>query len=507
MNNIWKSSFQTTERIFKCKFHQTRFGLAANDNIFALSTSPGKAGIAVIRISGTQARNVLDLMTARNQNIKKPSFIPRKATLTKIINPIDKFDVLDIGIVLWFPGPSSYTGEDMVELHVHGGNAVVGNILESLSTLEHYRMAEPGEFSQRAFYNNKLDLTEIEGISDLINAETKAQRKQALNQAQGVLRNLYEQWRSQIIKAMANIEAIIDFSEEESLETNMYEIACEIVQKITNEMKLHTSDDRGELVRNAKRKVAIVSPTPGTTRDVLETSINLAGFQAIVSDTAGIRKAKNDIEKQGIQLAIQKALDADIRILVLDSSDLDKSFTKWWETSKKLFEPIYPKLQNNGNALGFHEFLLDKNTFLVFNKADKIVNPNMYEMLMSLESKINGQKNLHYKNFDDVLNKCWSISCTTESGFQNWVDGISQVVKKKLEDSAMEPAYLTRERHRQLLNVAIKHLEIFMDMDETRVVECAEELRMAANNIGKVTGRVDTQDVLDEIFSQFCIGK
>ncbi|PVU93326.1 hypothetical protein BB559_003331 [Furculomyces boomerangus] len=444
MNNIWKSSFQTTERIFKCKFHQTRFGLAANDNIFALSTSPGKAGIAVIRISGTQARNVLDLMTARNQNIKKPSFIPRKATLTKIINPIDKFDVLDIGIVLWFPGPSSYTGEDMVELHVHGGNAVVGNILESLSTLEHYRMAEPGEFSQ---------------------------------------------------------------SEEESLETNMYEIACEIVQKITNEMKLHTSDDRGELVRNAKRKVAIVSPTPGTTRDVLETSINLAGFQAIVSDTAGIRKAKNDIEKQGIQLAIQKALDADIRILVLDSSDLDKSFTKWWETSKKLFEPIYPKLQNNGNALGFHEFLLDKNTFLVFNKADKIVNPNMYEMLMSLESKINGQKNLHYKNFDDVLNKCWSISCTTESGFQNWVDGISQVVKKKLEDSAMEPAYLTRERHRQLLNVAIKHLEIFMDMDETRVVECAEELRMAANNIGKVTGRVDTQDVLDEIFSQFCIGK
>ncbi|KAI8370135.1 P-loop containing nucleoside triphosphate hydrolase protein [Choanephora cucurbitarum] len=252
---------------------------------------------------------------------------PRQAYFRRIRHPFSG-EVLDRGLVLWFPGPHSFTGEDSVELQIHGGNAVVKSVLDALHAMPHFRMAEQGEFARRAFDNDKLDLTELEGLADLLNAETEVQRRLALRQAEGGLRIPYEQWRTQIIECMATTEAVIDFGEDENIEEGVMDGVIEQVKKLHASISSHLDDHRvGEMVRNgiqvaivgppnagkssllnrlAKREAAIVSNVPGTTRDVVEVKLNLGGYPVIVCDTAGLRESNDLIELEGIRRARQR---------------------------------------------------------------------------------------------------------------------------------------------------------------------------------------------------------
>ncbi|OMJ12469.1 tRNA modification GTPase MnmE [Smittium culicis] len=353
----------------------------------------------------------------KSLNGKQSRIKPRTTYLRKIYEYGNENNLIDVGIVTFFNAPYSYTGEDMVELHVHGGNSIVKAVLNSIGKIPNCVLAKPGEFSERAFYNNKLDLTEIEGLADLINAETEYQRKQALSQAQGSNKQVFMGWRSSIIDAMANIETMIDFSEEESIDADLFANAKSIVIQNEKTISFHLKDDRrAEIIRNARRKVSIVSPTAGTTRDSVEVSLDLDGYQIVISDTAGLRKTSDDIETQGIEVAMQN-----------------------------------------------HLFLAKPTVSL--------------------------------------------ISCKTEYGIPQLLENLSSLVKKRVASHTNEPIFISRERHRQLLTSANQHLKTFIGMDESMVVEAAEELRLAADSIGKITGYIDTQQVLTQIFSQFCIGK
>ncbi|RHZ83004.1 hypothetical protein Glove_101g25 [Diversispora epigaea] len=292
----------------------------AQDTIFALSTAQGKAGIAIIRISGPNASQALREMVSLKKNFP----IPRKATGRLIVHPITG-EMLDHGLVLWFPGPNSYTGEDIAEFHIHGGTSVVRGVLDALGSIEGFRHAECGEFTHRAFDNDKLDLTEVEGIADLLNAETEAQRRLALRQAQGGLKHLYDTWRQQLIENMAFVEAVIDFGEDENIEDGVLNQVNERIKHLVSIIQNHMNDNRrGEILRDgihvtimgppnvgkssflnylAQRQAAIVSPIPGTTRDIIEISLNIGGYPIIIGDTAGLRKSDDIIEMEGITRA------------------------------------------------------------------------------------------------------------------------------------------------------------------------------------------------------------
>ncbi|PVU94830.1 hypothetical protein BB561_002239 [Smittium simulii] len=463
--------------------------------IFAQASSPGKAGVSVIRISGPETKNVIQKMIRSLKNEQcTNSIAPRTALLKKLVNPSKKNDVLDIALVIWFPAPRSYTGEDILELHLHGSNIVVKNTLEALQEIKGCRLAEPGEFSKRAFYNSKMDLTEIEGLADLINAETEAQRIQALSQAQGKLRILYEGWRSDIISAMANVETVLEFSEEESIDSGLFDQAQDTIKKTFFDISKHLSDkNKGEIVRNglkialigppnvgkssiinhfAKRSVAIVSPIAGTTRDIIEISTNIGGYQVVISDTAGICHSSNEIEKQGIELAIERAKDAQIKFIVLDTcSIINSEFrTNYFKEFRIILNNIS---KTNSNQL------LDENTYFIINKSDLTkAHEKTVDLLIDLLcSELCVQKS-------QLKNKIWTISCKTGKGWDTMLSNLNLIITKMLQTSAQEPVFLTRERHRQNLVNAAMYLKRFLES----VVESAEELRFAANSIGKITG-------------------
>ncbi len=439
--------------------------------IYALSSGPGISGIAVIRISGTQTSNILKLVT--KNNLPKP----RIATIRKIIN-FENLELIDEGIILWFPGPDSYTGEDMAELHVHGSKAVVEAIHKLLNNTKKCRIAEPGEFTKIAFQNGKINLLKAESIADLISSETEIQRRQALNIMSGKTSEVYNSMREKLLKALSNIEAKIDFPDEDlpikinnEIKKNVDQV-IEKIQKILNDQKVGeriregfkiaivgpTNAGKSSLLNHlSNRDVAIVSEIAGTTRDVIEVHLNIDGYPVVVSDTAGIRKSKNEIEKKGIKLALKKAEEADLNLIVIEPKNLD--FT------------------------GFLKDLIKPNSILVINKCD-LEKVSLTEQM---------------KKIDHVI-----ISVKNNTNIENLISQIKSKLKGKFIQS--EEILITRERHRNNLEQCLQNLINFKNQNND-FDKAAEDLRLASRHLGMIVGKVDVEEILGSIFNDFCIGK
>ena len=441
--------------------------------IYALSSGPGISGIAVIRVSGPETKIVIREIT----NKEIPS--PRMATLRKL-NKINTNELIDEGIIIWFPGPDSYTGEDMAEFHVHGSRAVIEAIHNSISKIKNCRIADPGEFTKIAFQNGKINLLKAESIADLISSETEIQRKQAIEMMKGRSSKQFNELRERLLKILASVEAKIDFPEEdlpksiyEKLNKDTNEI-IKIIEKILNDQKV------GETIREgfkiaivgppnagkssllnflASRDVAIVSEIAGTTRDVIETHLNINGYPVIVSDTAGIRDSKNEIEKKGIKLALKRAEEADLRLVVIEPKNLD--FT------------------------GFLKDLFDENSILLINKID-------------LEKfEINDQ----IRKLDPIL-----ISIKKNENIDKLIFKIKEKLKNKFTSN--NDILITRTRHRHNLNQCLDHLKDFVEKKNAEEYDkAAEDLRLATRHLGKITGKVDVEEILGSVFNDFCIGK
>ena len=441
--------------------------------IFALSSGNGISGIAVIRISGNEASSVIKLLT----NKKLP--VARVATLTKI-NNINTSELIDEGIIIWFPGPKSYTGEDMAEIHVHGSKAVIQALIKSISEIKNCKLAEPGEFTKKAFQNGKVNLLKAESIGDLIYSETEIQRKQAIKIIEGKSEQIFNDLREELVKILSYVESKIDFPEEDLPKKILQEVK-DTSEKTLNKIKKILDDQKvGERIREgfkiaivgpanvgkssllnylSNREVAIVSESAGTTRDVIETHLNIDGYPVVMSDTAGIRDAKNEIEKKGIRLALKRAEEADLRLVVIEPKNLD--FT------------------------GFLKDLFDKNSILVINKSDL------------LERNIDDQ----IKKMDHIL-----ISIKKNSNLNNLISKIKKKLQSKFINS--EDIFITRERHRQHLIKCSEHLKNFnLKNNSDDIDKGAEDLRLATRHLGIIVGKVDVEEILGSIFNDFCIGK
>ena len=441
--------------------------------IYALSSGPGISAVAVIRISGEDTSKIIKLLTGKE--IPKP----RMATLRKI-NNINTSELIDEGIIIWFPGPHSYTGEDMAEIHIHGGKSVILAVQKEISKIQNCRLAEPGEFTKLAFQNGKINLLKAESIADLISAETEIQRLQALKIMEGKSSEKFNELREKLLKLLSFVEAKIDFPDEDLPEDNIKTLKKDSndvlnkIKKILDDQKVGeiiregfkiaiigpTNAGKSSLLNNlSNREVAIVSEIAGTTRDVVETHLNLDGYPVIISDTAGIRDSKDEIEKKGIKLSLKKAENADLKLVVVDAKNVD-----------------------------FSDFLTDiikKNAILVVNKSDLLegeLDPKILEIdhvLISLK------KNL---NIDKLISK----------------------IKDKLKNKFIsnEDILITRERHRQHLIQCVEHLEDFLDKNEIKDFDkAAEDLRLATRHLGMIVGKVDVEEILGSIFNDFCIGK
>ena len=441
--------------------------------IYALSTGPGISGIAIIRISGEETRKVIQLLT----NAKVPE--PRVATLRNI-NKINTSELIDEGIILWFPGPESYTGEDMAEFHIHGSKAVIEALHNSISEIEDCRLAEPGEFTKLAFQNGKINLLKAESIADLISAETEIQRQQAINIMNGKSANKFNELREKLLKVLSHVEAKIDFPDEDLPENILKDI-----KKVSNEVFLSIKkilDDQrvGERIREgfkiaiigptnagkssllnhlSNRDVAIVSEIAGTTRDVIETHLNIDGYPVVVSDTAGIRESKNEIEKKGIKLALDKAEDADLKLIVVDAK--------------------------SPNFKGALKDLIDVNAILVVNKSD-----------------------LLGKNLSPEIKKLDHVLISVKNNLN--VDNLILRIKDKLKNRFLttNDILITRERHRQHLEQSLSYLKNFEEKNKAEDFDkAAEDLRLAAKHLGMIVGKIDVEEILGSIFNDFCIGK
>tara|TARA_B100001939_G_scaffold146225_1_gene126719 strand:+ start:43 stop:1374 length:1332 start_codon:yes stop_codon:yes gene_type:complete len=441
--------------------------------IYALSTGPGVSGIAIIRISGSDSSKAITLLTG------KPIPLPRVACLRKI-NNINTSELIDQGIIIWFPGPESYTGEDMVEVHVHGGKAIVLAIQNELSKIKNFRLAEPGEFTKKAFQNGKINLLKAEGIADLISAETEIQRLQAVKIMKGNSAQIFDNLREKLLKILSYVEAKIDFPEEDLPNENIQQIkndSTEVlnqIKKILNDQKVGeiiregfkiaivgpTNAGKSSLLNNlSNRDVAIVSEIAGTTRDVIETHLNVDGYPVIISDTAGIRNSKDEIEKKGIKLSLNKAENADLKLVVVDAKSIDLS--------------------------GFLNDLLKENAILVVNKSDLIKGELDPEVRKLDHVLISLKKNL---NLDKLISK----------------------IKNKLKTRfiANEDILITRERHRQHLVQCSDNLANFLEKNDKKDFDkAAEDLRLATRHLGMIVGKVDVEEILGSIFNDFCIGK
>lgn len=442
-----------------------------SETIYALSSGPGPAGIAVIRLSGPAAGVTFRALTGA---AGLPE--PRRAVLRSLTEPGQRV-VLDEALAIWLPGPASYTGEDMVELHVHGGPAVIAAVLQAMRGLPGLRMAEPGEFTRRAFANGRMDLTAAEGVGDLVAAETEAQRRQALRQAGGALDRLYEGWRERLVTVLAHLEAYIDFPDEEIPEEVAGRVDRDISQ-LAEEISQHLDDShRGERLRQgldiaivgppnagkssllnllAKRDAAIVAETAGTTRDVIEVSMDLGGYPVTLADTAGLREATDGIEAEGVRRARRRAVAADLRIAVFDC-------------------------RNRGEYEAVRD-IVDRDTLVVLNKTD-----------------LGGRAfDIERENLGVV-----QVSVAAGAGVDAFLDGLERLVKARIGLTA-QPV-LTRARHREALEDCLAALRRWHDaaLPELR----AEELRLAARALGRITGRVQVEELLDVIFRDFCIGK
>jgi tRNA modification GTPase len=437
--------------------------------IFALSTAPGRAGIAVVRASGPGAGELIDTLAP-------PRPKKRTAALRRIRDP-GSGETIDEGLVLWFAAPRTETGEDMVEFHLHGGPAIVKAMLAVLGRQPGCRLAEPGEFARRAFINGKLDLAQVEGLADLVDAETEAQRRQALGQMHGALSELYESWRGDLIRAAALVEAAIDFSDEGDVASNAVEVARKIVADLQTAIGAHLDDGhRGEILRDgfrivlagppnagkssllnalARRDAAIVSEEAGTTRDVIEVRLDLDGMPVIVSDTAGIRAPQGAIEKEGIRRTLAHARDADLVLWLSDASlPPEAPPPDVVARGDKFFLPVASKIDLPGAA---------------------------------------------------APGGTLGVSAKTGAGISELTRRLADFARSRLGDLS-SPA-ITRERYRNQLERCINALAEFMNLPPAEHELRAEDLRIAANALGRITGRVDAEEILGEIFARFCIGK
>ncbi len=441
--------------------------------IYALSSGPGVSGVAVIRLSGQDTSKVIQLLTGKE--LPKP----RVATLRKI-NKINTSELIDEGLILWFPGPESYTGEDMAEIQVHGSKAVVDALHSSLSGIENCRLAEPGEFTKLAFQNGKINLLKAESIADLISSETEIQRQQAIKIMNGKSSYQFNFLREKLLKILSQVEAKIDFPEED-LPNNILDEIKNSSNEVINKIKKILNDQKvGERIREgfkiailgptnagksslmnhlSNRDVAIVSEIAGTTRDVIETHLNIDGYPVIISDTAGIRVSKDEIEKKGIKLSLNRAEEADLKLVVVDAKSLD--FTDVLKS------------------------LLNENAILVINKSDL------------LEKDIDSE----IKKTNHVL-----ISIKENKNIEELILKIKNNLKNKFLTS--NDIFITRERHRQHLQQCLDHLNNFNQKKEIEDFDkAAEDLRLATRHLGIIVGKVDVEEILGSIFNDFCIGK
>lgn len=441
--------------------------MAVGTTIFALSSGQGKAGVAVVRISGAAARGVMTAMAS-------PEIGDRRAAFRRIVHP-QTGALLDKAVVVFFAGPKSETGEDVVEFQIHGGRAVVHAVLDALAAVPGCRMAEPGEFARRAFNNGKLNLVEVESLADLVDAETDAQRRLAITSG-GELSALYEGWRTRLIEIAALTEAAIDFSDEGDVSAASFAAARERTVPLSNDVTRHLDDaHRGEILRDgfrvallgapnagkssllnalARRDAAIVSAEAGTTRDVIEVRLDLDGYPVIVSDTAGIREAGGQIEREGIRRSLSASRDANLTL---------------WLSESGLDSP--PKE-------------ISRETLLAVRTKTDLGLPN--------QAALSGA---------DL-----AISTTSGAGLAELINAISQRAASALSDSAGMPA-VARARHRALLEQVSESLADFLTGSAGDLELRAEDVRRAAHALGRITGLVDVEDVLDQIFSRFCIGK
>ncbi len=441
--------------------------------IYALSSGPGVSGIAVIRISGDEASNIIKSLTGK----EVPQ--PRVATLRKI-NNINTSELIDEGVIIWFPGPGSYTGEDLAEIHVHGGKAVVLAVQKEISKVRNCRLAEPGEFTKIAFQKGKINLLKAESIADLISAETEIQRLQAVKIMKGKSSTKFNELREKLLKLLSFVEAKIDFPEEDLPEENLKKIKQDSSDVLNEINKILDDQKVGEIIREgfkiaiigptnagkssllnnlSNRDVAIVSEIAGTTRDVVETHLNIDGYPVIISDTAGIRDSKDEIEKKGIKLSLKKAENADLKLVVVDAKNVDLS--------------------------GFLSDLLKNDAILVINKSDLLE-----EKLITDFSKFNHV----IISLKDNLN----------------VDILISKIKEQLKNKFIfqEDILITRERHRQHLIQSSDHLKNFLEKNDKKDFDkAAEDLRLATRHLGMIVGKVDVEEILGSIFNDFCIGK
>jgi tRNA modification GTPase len=439
-------------------------------NIYALSSGRGPSGIAIIRLSGKDSLKITKLVT------KKKNINSKEINLCKFYDPSDN-SLVDEGLLLLFPSPNSFTGDDLVEFHVHGSNAVIAQFLKVLSEQQNCRLAEPGEFTKIAFQNNKIDLLEAESIGDLIHSETELQRQQAIKLVQGNASDYYNNLREKLVKSLAYIEAQIDFAEDDLPDNVLREVQTSIKEVYEDIKKILDDNKIGEKIREgfrvaiigevnagkssllnllSKREAAIVSEEEGTTRDIIETYLNIDGYPVILADTAGIREAKNEIEKKGISLAISKSKEADLNLIVIDN------------TSKTLDKKV--------------QGLINDNSIVVLNKAD-----------------LNSKKKHNFK--DAVL-----VSVKENKNIDELVKKIKDLLSSKFTLS--KNILVTRERHRIKLNNCLAEIDNFLKKDQKKDIEmAAEDLRLATRHLGGIVGKVDVEEILGSIFKDFCIGK
>ena len=439
-------------------------------NIYALSSGRGPSGIAIIRVSGKDTLGIAELIS------KKKNLKSKEINFCKFYDPSNN-NLIDEGLLLLFPAPNSFTGDHLAEFHIHGSNAVVACFLKVLSEQDNSRLAEPGEFTKIAFQNDKIDLIEAESIGDLIHAETELQRQQAIKLVQGNASNYYNKLREKLIKSLAYIEAKIDFAEDD-LPYSILKDVHKSIKDVHNDIKKILEDHKvGEKIRDgfrvsiigevnagkssllnllSKRDVAIVSAEEGTTRDVIETYLNIDGYPVILADTAGIRVSKNEVEKKGILLAINKSKESDLNIILIDNSSKQTDI----------------KVQN----------LINESSIIVLNKSD-----------------INST---HNSNFKEAL----LVSVQNNKNIDKLIDKIKDKLSKKFMTS--NNVLVTRERHREKLTACLKEIDNFLKKDLNKDIEiAAEDLRIATRHLGGIVGKVDVEEILGSIFKDFCIGK
>lgn len=436
--------------------------MRSDDTIFATASGHGRAAVCLIRISGPASRTVLETLGG-------PVPAPRQAVV-RILREPGTGELLDQALVLWMPGPRSFTGEDQAELHIHGGLATRAAVLRVLGSIPHCRPAEAGEFTRRAFLNGRMDLSQVEGLADVIDAETEAQRRQAMLQLEGRLGNVAEGWREDILQVLALLEASLDFSDEGDVPEDLGADILRRIDILQGEIGQALANRSGERLREgltvvltgppnagkstllnalAQRDVAIVSPIAGTTRDAIEVHCDLAGLPVIIVDTAGLRDSADVIEQEGVSRARARAQDADLVLWLVppDGAETD---------------------------------------------------PPLARRLLKIGTKTDLNRNRHDC---DLL-----ISATTGEGIPELIDRLQQEAEEAMSQG---DAILTRERHRKALERAhtclVNGRQLLVTAGPLELA--AEEARLASRAVGEIAGRVDVEDILDRLFSSFCIGK